>query len=151
MNEKEQAIKHCAYFFEVLVKQFIELEKHIHKQCRFLSLFRKINFVDITNKFIILKEKAIEIKHSLSTIENKKDDEELYSFICILEECVIIYIDMIETQIKINTGLSLKANGETYNWNDYRESLKYFDTIRDKLELKLKQLQVNYAQLINSK
>lgn len=145
MNTRENVINTCAYFFEVLIKKFLELEKAIHKQSGLLSLFKKINYMDRANAFNGLLERAIEAKNELPSSDSEKNDYELYTLLIKLTECLAIYINMVKAQIEVNTNLNLKANGEQYNWNEYSKCLQHFEMLRSGLEAELPKLQSLYV------
>ena len=149
MNTREEIANICAYFFEVLTKQFLELEKAIHKQSGLLAIFKKINYSDRANAFKGLLERAVEARNALPLSEMTKNDYELYNLTAKLTECFAIYIDMFKTQIEINTNLNLKAKGENYNWDVYSKSLKNFDMFRNSLETELPKLQSLYGAVLD--
>jgi hypothetical protein len=60
MSTIQEITQVSAYFFEVLVKNFLELEKSISKQSGVLSIFKKINYLERVDAFKGLKERAIE-------------------------------------------------------------------------------------------
>ena len=46
---RNESIRICAYFFEVLIVKFLEFEKAAQSQSGILSIFKKINFMDRVN------------------------------------------------------------------------------------------------------
>jgi len=109
---RNEAIRICAYFFEVLIAKFLEFEKAAQSQSGILSLFKKINFMDRVNALNGLLERAIEARDELSLINNDGKDAELSALLMKLTECYAIYINMVEAQVEINKNLNRKAQGE---------------------------------------
>lgn len=150
MSARKEIIAVCAYFFEVLVKKFLELETTIQKQSGLLSIFKKINYLDRANAFNGLLERAIEAKNSLPLDNDTKEDYEIYSLATKLTECLAIYINMIESQVNLNIHLNQKANGEKYSWNEYTKCLKLFEMQRNALENELPKLNSLYAVILKN-
>ena len=144
----QMLINVCAYFYEVLLSKFLELERNFHNQSGLLSLFKRINYSDRANAFSGLLERAIEAKNELSLIRDDEIGPELYSLLAKLTECIAIYINMVSAQVEINTNLNLKANGERYNWNDYSKSTQCFGMLRSGLEIELPKLQSLYSTIL---
>ena len=150
MSAKEEIIEVCAYFFEVLVKKFLEIETTIRKQSGLLSVFKKINYLDRANTFNGLLERAMEAKNGMTIDDGMKEDYEIFSFAAKLTECLAIYISMIESQVNLNIHLNQKANGEKYSWNEYTKCLKLFEMERNALENELPKLHAIYAVILKS-
>lgn len=148
LDTRENVINICAYFYEVLIKKFLELEEAVHNQSGLLSLFKKINYKDRANAFNGLLDRAIEAKNELSSICSDGINPEIYSLLTKLTECLAIYLNMVRTQVEINENLNLKANGEKYNWNEYSKGLQYFDMLRSSLETELPKLQSLYSAVL---
>jgi len=151
MSVREDIINIATYFFDVLIRKFLDLENTIHKQSGLLSIFRKINYADRANAFNGLSERAIEINEALSKIELSKEQYDLYNLATKLSECIAIYINMVKSQIEINTYLNQKANGEKYAWDEYSRSQKFFDMLRGSLEVELPKLQSLYRLVLECK
>lgn len=147
-DTRENVINICAYFYEVLIKKFLELEKAVHSQSGLLSLFKKINYKDRANAFNGLLERAIEAKDELSSIHSDGINPELYSLLTKLTECMAIYVNMVKVQVEINENLNLKANGEKYDWNEYSKGLQFFEMLRSGLETELPKLQSLYSAIL---
>lgn len=145
---RENSIRICAYFFEVLIARFLELEKAVHSKSGILSLFKKINYMDRAKAFSGLLERAIEAKNELSSISNEGKDAELSALLIKLTECYSIYINMVKAQVETNENLNRKANGEKYNWSEYSISLRSFDMFRNSLESELPKLQSLYSSML---
>ncbi len=138
----------CLFFYEVLIKKFLELEKAIHNQSGFLSLFKKINYKDRANAFNELLERAKESQNELSSICTDGIKPEIYSLLTKLTECLAIYVNMVRSQVEINENLNLKANGGKYSWNEYSKELQYFYMLRSSLEKELPKLQSLYSAIL---
>lgn len=150
MSARKEVINVCSYFFEVLVKQFLELEGAIHKQSGLLSIFKKINYLDRANAFNGLIERAIEAKKSLPMVDEIKEEYELYSLAIKLTECLAIYVNLLESLVNLNIHLNRKANGEKYSINEYTMSLQHCDMLRSGLENELPKLQSLYAVVLKN-
>lgn len=149
MNIREDVINMCAYFFEVLVSSYIDLEKAIKKQSGILYLFKKIDFMDRVNAFCGLLDRALEVINQLKPFYGSNlDDYELNALIIKLEECLSLYINMVNVQMSINKMLDQKAKGCKYDWNEYSTSLNQFNMTRDALENELPQLKSLYSQVL---
>lgn len=151
MDIKEDLFAICSYFYEVLIKKYLELERNFAKKSGLLSLFKKINFEERAKAFDELRTRAIEAREELLSKEFSKSDCEMYSLSLKLAECIAIYINMVQTQIEINNNLNLKANGEKYNWSEYSKSLEFFDMLRDSLEGELPKLQSLFSTFVKLK
>lgn len=147
MDVQENIISVCSYFFEVLVKKFLELEKEISKNSGVLSIFKKINFKDRATSFRGLMERAIEAEESLPQNEDINSEYELYSLASKLTECFALYINMLEAQVNINVQLDQKANGKKYSLGDYTKNLKSFEMWRKSLETELPKLNALYTRV----
>ncbi|MCM1991304.1 hypothetical protein [Oceanirhabdus seepicola] len=150
MNLRKDVIELCAYFFEVLIKQFLAVENNIHKKSGLLSLFKKINFLDRATDFNSLMERAVELRDNLSISDDIKGDSEIYSMAVKLKDCLAIYIMMLESQVKINTSLDHKAHGEKYDRDEYEKCLVQFDVCRLTLKAKLTNLYSLYEEAIKT-
>lgn len=148
LNIRKDVINICAYYFEVLVHNYLELEEAIHKQSGLLFLFKKIDFLDRAKAFNGLLERAHEADEQLQLYNDYKGDYELNALIQKLTECLALYMNMVNVQININKMLKQKANGLKYDWNEYSSSLKYLNTLRDALENELPNLQSLYGTVI---
>ena len=138
----------CSYFFEVLVKQFLELEMSVHKKSGLFSIFKKIDYSERAGDYKDLQILAIEARDLLPSGELLKDNATTYTLNAKLIECYSIYINMVGVQNSINLSLHQKAQGENYNWNEYNLQLKHFDMLRDSLEFELPKLQSLYAAIL---
>ena len=147
---RNESIRICAYFFEVLIAKFLEFEKAAQSQSGILSLFKKINFMDRVNALNGLLERAIEARDELSLINNDGKDAELSALLMKLTECYAIYINMVEAQVEINKNLNRKTQGEKYNWGEYSANLESFDMYRKSLESELPKLQSLYSSMLTS-
>lgn len=149
MEVRESVVSVSAYFFEMLVKEFLELEKEIAKNTGILSIFKKINYMDRSTSFKVLMERAIDAESNLPSSEDAKSDYELYSLASKLTECFALYIDMTKAQVIINDQLHQKANGVKYKWDDYTKNLKKFEMWRNSLETELPKLNALYSRALS--
>lgn len=149
MDVRESVVSVSAYFFEVLVKEFLELEKKIAKNAGILSIFKKINYMDRATAFKGLVERAIEAESNLPSSEKAKSDYDLYSLASKLTECFALFINMTEAQVIINAQLNQKANGGKYNWDEYTKNLKNFEMWRNSLEAELPKLNALYSRTLS--
>lgn len=145
MSIQKDIIDVCAYFFEVLIKQYIELERAIQKQSGLLSLFKKIDYPNRANAFESLMGMAMEAREDLPLNDEIIADYDLYTLGAKLSECFSLYINMVDAQVRINFDLNRKANGEKYNWDEYTKINKHFDMLRNSMEAELPKLQALYA------
>lgn len=151
MGFRDDVTQICTYFFEVLIKKYLELEDTIRKESGLRSLFKKINYMDRANAFNSLKRMAIEAKDSLPTLDEKSSDYQAYSLAIKLTECLSIYINMVESQVEINTALQQKANNEiSLNLCEHLKNNKYFDMLRGNLEIELPKLESQYSFILKA-
>lgn len=152
MDFREDITQTCAYFYEVLVKKYLELEDVIHKQSGLRSIFKKINYMDRANAFDSLRERAVEAKKNFPSLDDKNSDYQAYSLSVKLTECLSIYINMVESLIQINTVLHRKANNDIkLNLNEHLKNNKYFEMLRGNLESELPKLQSLYSFILKDK
>ena len=142
-------ISSCLYFFEILVKQFLELEMSVKKESGLLSIFKKIDYSERSNKFKLLENLALEAKDSLPIGELIRDDAELYTLNSKLLECYSLFISMTDSQNILNHGLNKKTQGGSYPLNEYNNQLQYFDMTRNALESELPKLQSLFASYVS--
>ncbi|NLO42198.1 MAG: hypothetical protein GX109_04100 [Bacteroidales bacterium] len=147
---RNESIRICAYFFDVLIAKFLEFEKAAQSQSGILSIFKKINYMDRVNAFSGLLERAIEARDELSLINNDGKDAELSALLMKLTECCAIYINMAEAQVEVNKNLNRKVQGEKYNWGEYSANLESFNMYRKSMESELPKLQSLYASMLTS-
>lgn len=138
----------CKYFFEVLIKRFLELENKMRKNTGFLSLFKKISFLEFAKSFEHFADCAIEAKNELLKNNQSEIGTESYILLCKLSECLDIYVNMVNTQKDINLNLQAKADGKEYDWQKYKKQLKFFDMLRSSLEAELPKLNSLYTSML---
>ena len=145
---KELVISGCNYFFEVLVKNFLEVEKSIQKQSGLLSIFKKIDFSERAGKFKNLNSLAFEAKSSLPSGDLIRGDAELFTLNSKLIESYSLYLNMTEVQHALNMGLHGKTLGSQYPINEYNKHLEFFDMVRSALESELPKLTSLYSSYL---
>lgn len=150
MEKKITVINMCSYYFE-LVKNLTAIEKQVQKQSGFLSLFKKIDFVERIRIFEELKDKTDEAYDIFKIkLSNKKGKEE--ALLLKLEECFDLLINMLDTQIKININLNQKVVDKThYNFQEYNNNVSFYNMLHKSLENELPKLQSLFSSLIKKK
>lgn len=148
MEKSITVINMCTYYFE-LVKNLTAIEQQIQKQSGFLSLFKKINFMERVKMFEDLKDKTDEAYDNLRTkLLNKKANKE--ALLLKLEECFDILINMLDTQININIKLNQKAIDKiNYNYQEYNQNISFYNMLHKSLENELPKLHSLYSSLVN--
>jgi len=147
MELLDEVLKNCAYFYEVLIRNFTEFEERSERQNK--KPFYKVDFIPRIEFLKGMKERAVEAKTALPIIDEKDGNNKLYLLANKLSECLVIYIYMIESQILINYSLQNKANKKnSFSMPEFLEYAREFDMRRGCLEKEMAILLPLYSKAL---
>lgn len=148
MESRETIMGACGYFFEVLIKNYLECEKTFQKKSGILSLFKKPDYLERAKAFSYLAELAKDARDSLPEGETIKNDLETYGLASKLTECYAIYINLADTHANINLSLTSSIGYEDNSQGDRTQQIEMVTLYRKSLESELPKLQAHYSEML---
>jgi hypothetical protein len=149
MIEKDEILRLCDYYFSVLVKKYMELEKTADNDSKLASLFRKVNYQDFADAFSKLKDiaqKSYDVIAKESTLVN--DYGKYRALLIQAKKSYSFFLLLLEKQIELYKFLANKANAKGGSMGEYKELRREATGIREMVEKQMQEFQKEYSDIL---
>lgn len=143
-NDKETILHITGYFYEVLIRHYLSLEKEFDKQSGLFNIFKRIDYSYRSLAFQHLFDLFKESNEALPMLLSDTNSSDLAKLHQELKICFSLFDALLKSQIDMNNSLNLKANGLEFGFNDFRQTQQLLAIQRKKLEQELPKLLACY-------
>lgn len=144
-----EILEYCDYFFSVIVKNYLALEKKVDENAEVSSLFKKVNRKAFADAFSKLKDMLQEAYSFIDDEETKtNNNDELKSLASYAKMLYLTFSTLLECQAKVQTFLANKADGNGGTLDEYNNLCHRVSNMRRLAEKLMKILQQEYESAL---